>query len=222
VTETTLHATLKKWYAGDDGLTETSVGAFIVDVLNDDEIIEIQTRNFGALRPKLVALLPDYRIHLVHPIFEIKWIATQTPEKPGEFTRRRSPSRGQAIYILSELLPIVDLIPDANLKIETIHLEVEEMRLADGKGSWRRKGVSIQDRKLLKILGRYPLDYPIGFQNLIPPGLPVPFTFHDFSSAAHLSRARGRKALSCLRRLELIKVVGKKGRAYLYESRSGR
>ena len=43
INEQSLHAALKRIYAHPKGLTEVSVGGFVVDVLNDRQIIEIQT-----------------------------------------------------------------------------------------------------------------------------------------------------------------------------------
>jgi hypothetical protein len=217
MSETSLHAALKKIYAGENGLTEATVGPFLVDVLHDQEIIEIQTRNFAALVPKLTYLLPTYRVRLVHPIAETKWIITHLPESPLNPRRRRSPARGQAAQILAELSPIADLLSHPNLVVETIPLEVEEYRAADGKGSWRRKGISIQDRRLVRILNQHQLEFPAGYLDLIPANLPFHFTRQDFARLTRLSSGRAAKALYFLRRLNLITIAGKKGRAFLYQ-----
>ncbi len=66
--EKTLHQQLKAIYAVQGGQSETRLNGYQIDVQTPERLIEIQTRNFGALRPKLDALLPDYSLRVVYPI----------------------------------------------------------------------------------------------------------------------------------------------------------
>ena len=66
--EKPLHAALKQAYALPDDRVEAPVGRYVVDILRGREIIEIQTRNFAAMKTKTVALLEDYDLVLVVPV----------------------------------------------------------------------------------------------------------------------------------------------------------
>ena len=91
--EKTLHQQLKAIYAVQGGQSETRLNGYQIDVQTPERLIEIQTRNFGALRPKLDALLPDYSLRVVYPIARHKWLVKENAA--GELVeRRRSPRRG--------------------------------------------------------------------------------------------------------------------------------
>src|SRR5580765_8311378 len=89
--ERSLHAALKKWYsrAGDE--TEVPLEGFHIDLVRGDLLIEIQTRNFYALRRKLPKLLENHRLRLVHPIAAEKWLVRVAADGITEISRRRSP-----------------------------------------------------------------------------------------------------------------------------------
>jgi hypothetical protein len=48
--EKPLHASLKQWYARPGDRFEVPVDGFVIDVVRDDLLIEIQTRNFSSLK----------------------------------------------------------------------------------------------------------------------------------------------------------------------------
>ena len=71
--EYSLHEELKNYYKTRTGSTEVKVENYIIDVVNDNELIEVQTRNFSQIREKLQKLLElNYSVTLVHPIYEEK------------------------------------------------------------------------------------------------------------------------------------------------------
>ena len=55
------------------------------------------------------------------------------------------------VDVFEELVRIPSLFLEDNLSLEVLMIEDEEIRCLDGKGSWRRRGISIKDRKLIKI-----------------------------------------------------------------------
>jgi hypothetical protein len=60
--EKPLHASLKLWCATDGDLFEEPVDGFVIDVVSDDLLIEIQTGGFSSMKRKLKALLAaDHR-----------------------------------------------------------------------------------------------------------------------------------------------------------------
>jgi hypothetical protein len=68
LSEKSLHAGLKQWYGRPSDQFEVPVDGYVIDIRRDDTLIEIQTRQLGAMKRKLAALLPNHPVHLLHPI----------------------------------------------------------------------------------------------------------------------------------------------------------
>ena len=66
--EGALHAALKRRYALDGSQIEQKIGRYVVDVVHEDRLIEIQTRGFSALKRKLPELLREHEVTLVYPL----------------------------------------------------------------------------------------------------------------------------------------------------------
>ena len=133
-----LHAALKEWYREDDDLVEVGVDGFVIDLVRGEQLIEIQTRGFSAMRRKLDALLDRHPIRIVHPIAAEKWIR-KIDEDGTEVSRRRSPKRGIAADVCSELTSFPSLLSHPNLSVEVLLVQEEEVRRPD-PGAWRKKG----------------------------------------------------------------------------------
>src|SRR6185503_11946586 len=63
--EKPLHASLKQWYARPGDQFEVPVGGFVIDIVRDDLLIEIQTRNFSSIKSKLNKLAHSHRVRLI-------------------------------------------------------------------------------------------------------------------------------------------------------------
>lgn len=216
--EHSLHADLKEWYGRSPGQVETEVDGYVIDVLQDDLLIEIQTGNFTAIRDKLAALLPRRRVKLVYPVAQAKWIVKESDA--GAFLeRRKSPKRGKALDVFTELVRIPHLLAEPNLTLEVLLTHQEEVRRDDGRGSWRRKGWSIYDRRLLQVVEAVTL---VGLDDLVgmlPAELPRPFTNRRLAEALsgrHRMRL-AQKITYTLRHSGGLELVGKEGRAHLYD-----
>lgn len=55
MTEYSLHTGIKDWYSGAGGHVEVKVDDFVVDVVKDGLLIEVQTRNLSAIKQKLTS-----------------------------------------------------------------------------------------------------------------------------------------------------------------------
>lgn len=100
LSEKTVHAVLKHYYAPDESQHEIPVEGCVADIFNGKEIIEIQTRSFDRMRPKLERFLPLYPVTIVYPIPYCKhvyWIDEETGEISGG---RKSPLREVLIWHL--------------------------------------------------------------------------------------------------------------------------
>ena len=51
--EKSLHLSIKQWYAVPGDRLEVKVDKYIIDLVREDSLIEIQTRNFSAIGKKL-------------------------------------------------------------------------------------------------------------------------------------------------------------------------
>ena len=215
--ERSLHASLKELYTTGDARTEVSVDGFVVDVVRNGLLIEIQTRNFAAIKNKLLSLLKKHHLRLVYPIPRKKWIVKETPDGTKQLSRRSSPKRCGFEDIFDELIRIPNIIAHSNFSIEVLLIEEEEVRRQDGKGSWRRRGWSIVDRKLIDVVDRRLYENPSDFLRFIPDSLERPFRNSDLVEALGISRRLGQRLTYCLRKMNALKTVGKKGNALLHD-----
>ena len=220
LSERSLHAALKRWYAQPGDRLEVPVDGYVIDIVRHDLLIEIQNGGFCGIKQKLLDLVERHPIRLVYPIARHKWIVRQSGDGGEVLGRRKSPLRGKAADLFRELVSFPGLACRPNFSLELLFVQEEEVRRRDGKGSWRRRGWSIHDRRLLAVEERLPLPFPGGYRALIPPDLPQPFTSRDLSEALALSRRLAGQMAYCLRKMAVLRIVGKRGNAYLYETAS--
>ena len=114
VTEQSLHNQLKEWYAAPGDQVEAVIGDYIIDVVKDGLLVEIQTRNFSAIKRKLHVLVGDHRVRLVYPVAYRKHIIRH--DRTGrEVSRRRSPKRGRVEELFYELYAPPKLLAGAHV-----------------------------------------------------------------------------------------------------------
>ena len=213
--EKPLHAALKRWVAAEGDLIEEPVAGYVVDVVRDGLLIEIQTRGFSSIRPKLTRLLEEHAIHLVHPIAREKWIL-KLDDSGEEVSRRKSPKRGAAVDVFAELVSFPELVAHPGLTLEILLTAEEEVRRFDGKRGWRRKGWVVEERRLLGVVDRLLVEGPETLASLLPGDLAGEFTTADLRTALGRTRRLAQQMTYCLRRLGVIEAVGKNGNAIVY------
>ena len=216
MTEYSLHSEIKRWYRVSGDELEVKVEDFIVDILRGELLIEIQTQNFSAVKKKLIKLLPNNQVRLVYPIAKLKWIVHVSGS--GEFVRRRkSPKKGKLSDLFYELIHAPRLIRNKNFSLEVLLIEEEEVRCNDGRGSWRRRGVSVQDRKLLNVFDRVVFEDSQDFLDFLPKELDGQFTNKVLASKLGISVRLAQKITYCLRKMGAISVAGKKRKELLFQ-----
>ena len=89
--EHSLHSAIKEWYTVPGDKFEVKVDDFIIDIARGSLLIEIQTKNFSAIKRKLSNLTKNHKVRLVYPIPERKWIVRVT-ETGETISRRKSPT----------------------------------------------------------------------------------------------------------------------------------
>ncbi len=216
--EKSLHAALKQWYAQPGDEFEVRVDGFIVDIRRGECCIEIQTRNLYAIKRKLRTLLEHHRVRLIYPIARDKWIVRTTGRSGKTIGRRKSPRTGHLIDLFDELVGMADLVQHENLALDVVIIQEEEVRRADGKGSWRRKGQSIRDRRLLRVIETVSFETSEDFLRFLPHDLTVPFSNASYAECARISIYAARKITYCLRKMGVVQEVGKRGRQLLFET----
>ncbi|AKD05548.1 hypothetical protein PKOR_05830 [Pontibacter korlensis] len=216
--ERSLHAALKQWYAEPEDQFEVPLNGFFIDLVRGKQLVEIQTRNFSAIRQKLQTLLQEHQVHLLHPITFEKWVLQVDRVGTKVLSRRKSPYRGKLTDIFEELVRIPELVKHENFTVEFPLIREEEVRCRDGKGSKHRKRESIKDRRLLEVVSSHRFTKAEDFLQFIPLGLPRPFSNKTLAAALALPIHRCRQITYCLRKMEALSVVGKQRNELLFDT----
>jgi hypothetical protein len=216
INEGPLHAALKTWYAQPGDLVETPVDGFI-DILHGDHLVEIQTRNFSAIKPKLMALINCHQVRLVYPIPREKWIIRLAEDGLSQLSRRKSPKLGRIEGVFTELIRIPTLLAHPNFSLEVLLTQEDEVRQHDPGRAWRRKGWVIQERRLIGVSGRRVFETPKDLAALLPTSLPEQFSVRQIAVCTGLPTWLARRMVYCLKGLGLILPTGKHRRAVLYQ-----
>lgn len=221
LSEKTVHAILKNYYAPDERTHEIPVEGCVADIFTGKEIIEIQTRNFNKMRAKLEKFLPLCPVTVVYPIPREKWLIW-IDEESGELSApRKSPVKGSAYMAFPELYKIKNYLLDENLHLKLVLLDMEEYRLLNGWSRDKKKGSSRFDRIPKELVEEVCIDCPRDYLQLVPYELEEPFTFREFARAVHIRPALAQSVLPILHYAGVLDRVGKKQRAYLYQATEG-
>ena len=215
--EKTLHAVLKNYYEPQKAKQEIKIGNYYADIFNEKGIIEIQTTQFNKLRLKLAYFLKNHHVTIVYPIAYQKWIYW-IDELTGEISGgRRSPKKGKSYEVFKELYKIKNFLRHEGLHIHVILVDLEEYRLLNGWSKDRKKGSHRSNRIPLVLQEELHIDALTDYQKFLPEELPKQFVCSDFAKAAEISLHLAQVSVNILLEVGVIKRVGKKGRAYLYE-----
>ena len=206
--EKPLHASLKQWYARPGDRFEVPVDGFVIDIVRDDLLIEIQTRNFSSIKSKLNKLARSHHVRLIYPIVQEKWIVRGA-------IRRKSPKRGRLEDLFWELVSIPQLLSNPNFSLEVLMIRQEEVRRYEGKQKWRRRGWVIEGHRLLEVLDQRLFGHSADWLRFLPHGLES-FTTVDLATGIATGRELAQKMAYCLREGGMIELVGRRGRANLY------
>ncbi len=214
--EKPLHASLKRWYARAGDRVEVPVDGFVIDLVREDLLIEVQTRGFSSMKQKITTLLDlGHRVRIVHPIPIDKWIV-KVDADGAALSRRRSPRHGKPTDVFAELVSFPNLLADPHLEIDVILTNEEEYRRHTPDRSWRRKGWTIEERRLIDVVETLLISNTDDLAALLPTGLPDPFTTADLATKLGRPRRTAQQMAYCLRIAEVIVAVGKSSNAVEY------
>ena len=215
--EKTLHAVLKEYFEPHKENQELRVGSFVADIVGENGVIEIQTRQFNRLVRKLECFLEYCDVTVVYPIPQVKylsWIDTDT----GEVTsRRRSPKKGSIYDAAPELYRIKYTLDNPRMCLCLCLLEVEETRYLNGWSYDRKRGSSRCDRVPTGLCEEIYLRCPDDYRIFIPERLSDEFTSSDFAKAAHTNLRNAQTVLNLLGYLEIVEKTGRRSRSVTYK-----
>lgn len=220
--ESSLHRKLKFQYAGPGGKTEVSSGSYIADGRRKDgEYIEVQTGSFGPLKAKVKELAAKSKVRIIHPIAIKKIIEVYESKKAASKTgsplyRRKSPLKGSQWSVFDALLSAPQLPLQSGLTIEIVLADITEKRVKDGKGSWRRKGISLYDKELAVWHENILLKKPADYLRFVPFKKKEEFTSTLLAERAGIDASTARKTLYVLTKMNIVKRAGKKGQSWVY------
>jgi hypothetical protein len=214
--ESSLHRALKTEYAGENGAVEVPCGMFVCDAVSGEgTVIEVQTGSFKPLVKKLKHLCAERDVRVIYPVIVVKHI--EVYEADGRLRyRRKSPRKGSEWDIFRALIYAIELTGFPRLSINLALVDVVERRVDDGKGSWRRKGVSIQDRVLEACHGTVVLSRKTDYLRFAPFERHETWTARELAERTNINPALARKTVYVLVKMGLIGRMGKKGRECLY------
>ena len=209
-----LHQALKALYARPGSQEEVSIDDFVADVVDGKQIIEIQTRGFGALKKKLPVFLSTHRVKLVHPIAQTRTIVKVQNDAE---TRRVSPKHGSPFDIFAELVYIPKILNDPNFAIEGGLIEEHQHREYDGRRGRRKRGWVTTGRHLVRVVEVVTVGSMEDLFGRVAADLTVTFTSADLGHVMNRPRSLGQKAAYCFRIAGLTRVCGKNGNELVYE-----
>ncbi len=214
--EKTLHAILKLYLEPDVACHEQPSHGFVVDILNEAGVTEIQTAGFHLLRRKIDRFLPGLPLRIVYPIPARKQISWFDPSTGEELNRRLSPKKGLRSDALFELYKIRPWLLEPGLRIELYYIDVKEHRLLDGWDKSQKRGSTRVDRLPVALDRVEVFATPEDYLSFVPADLAETFTVKQFAKAGKYTARDAQTILRMLRDFGLAEVIGKEGRAFLY------
>lgn len=217
LSEKSVHAVLKSYYAPNDDMIEVAINGFVADVCFDRNIYEIQTRQFYTMKRKLDAFLPEFDVTIVYPLPVKKTILRVDPDS-GHITSRRVSPRKPGIYdVFYELYGIRDYLKNRHLHIKITSLEIEDIRFTGLTEQHGRRKRPLSDLVPVRILDETDIMDIRDMMMFVPPQLNEEFTCSEFARAAGIGTELARYVTGLLRITGILERNGRKGREYLYQ-----
>ena len=211
-----LHRTLKHYFEPNTGFHEIPFLGSVADIKNDDGIIEIQTRSFEKLVPKLEKFLPETRVTVVYPIVERKTICRINVESGESLPPKKSTKKGRYIDALPELAKIGRFLFNDNLKVLLVFLNASETRMVGATKRVGRRKTAKLDIIPTSINSIFEINETKDFLRLLPAELPDEFTSEQFERITHLHAIDLHNTLMLLLHLGILTRDKRGGRSYIY------
>jgi hypothetical protein len=122
------------------------------------------------------------------------------------------------------MVNIAHLMEHPNFTLEVLFIREEEVwSLASNsrRRSWRNKGWTRFDRRLIEVVDSCSLRTPADFLLTLPLELPAQFTNSQLAKASPQPRYMAQRMTYSLRRMGALRVAGRHNRELLYERTLG-
>jgi len=215
--ESSLHRALKFQYTGTGGKSEVQVGEYVADgITKKGEYIEVQTGSFAPLRKKVKEFVSHGNVRIIYPVSITKKI--EVFDTKGKLLyRRKSPVRGSLWDLFDALLYAPELALVKGITIEVALVDTTEKRIKDGKGTWRKKGISKKDKSLAAFHESVIFTKKADFiKHFVPFKTTEEFTVTSHAEKTEIKRHISQKALYVLAKMKVVKRIGKKGKSWIY------
>ena len=216
LSEKTLHRVLKYFFEPNDEFHEVECYGSVADIKGENGIIEIQTRSFDKMLPKLERFLPSERVNIVYPIVENKTICLIDSCSGEAVSQRKSPKKGRAWDALFEISAIRNFIPHENLTVTLVFVDAVETRLNGETKKVGRKKTSKLDCIPTSINRVVEMKNTNDFFVLLPDKLPAEFSAYDFGKITGARAIKLHNSLKFLMSLGILTREKGDGRAYIY------
>ncbi len=213
--ERMLHAILKRYLSRDTATHERTVGRYIADICIGETVLEIQTRRFDKLIPKLRAFLPMYDVTVVYPVAQTKYLSWMDPHTGELSPPRKSPKRGNVQDVFYELFYLKEFINDPHLHIRLILCDMKEYRAKTGWGKDNKRHAPRIERLPEILRGDITLRTKEDYRRLLPVGECV-FTTKRLEKAWQVYPECARRAIHVLMCLGILEEAGREGRYKQY------
>jgi ribosomal protein S25 len=115
------------------------------------------------------------------------------------------------VLVYAPRIPLIE-----GITIELAMTEETEYRIDDGKGSWRRKGISVANRELHSVRETHVLSQVSDYRRFAPFPPNEDFGVRELAAMADINAALARKTLYVLSRIGVVVETEKKGNAKRY------
>lgn len=216
LSEKIMHLTLKYYFSPYDSDHEVKLGSFYADAINEDGIVEVQTRSFKNLKEKLMYFLAVTSVNLVHPIPRYKYVSWLNSET-GEISKpNRNPRFGRLSDIFTELYGIRDKLNNPRLSISLMLIDTDDFKNLDGWSKDKKKGSTRVERYPRELIDIFVINSPRDLIKLLPEDLPETFSASDLNKLMKGNLRNSYSAINTLCYLDLCECVGKEGRKNIF------
>lgn len=200
---------------------EVKIKNYYADILLDENnILEIQTGNFNKLRDKLLCYLEDYNVTIVYPITykkEINWIDKET----GVIKQVAKRTEYSKFYKgFKELYKIKGFLDNNNISVVLLLVDIDEYRYLDGYDKTLKKRATKIDKVPKKIDDILILNKKEDYNYFIN-NLDGDFSVKDFKKYSKTTIKDAGICVNILRYLGIIEFIRKDGREYIYQKNKG-
>lgn len=209
--EKSMHQYLKLFFEPDVKKHEIKIGPYYADILNDKEIIEVQTQGLNKLRDKITFYTQNYDVRVVYPISHIKHI--NLINENGEVKRRKSPKIGNIYDVIPELYRLKPVLNNDRIRLTLVLVDVEEQR---SPNMYSRKRYSKIENYPSEIYQIFNID-SVEQYSIFLEGLSEEFTSNDLSELKKISKQKSSLLLGILCKIDCIRKIGKKGNSIIYK-----